>query len=172
MNKLIGILFIILLGVLSAHANVFEHEQKLENIINKVPAFGDVECKFYQEKFMKNSQIILKSSGDFKYEKNKGVTFYTTEPIKSTVSYTSREYRQINSIINAISNKSYSKIEKDFKFYFTQNAENWNLGMIPKAESPSYNYLKSIEIEGNQSMITKMIILSMDSVKTTIWFKK
>ena len=172
MNKFLGMLFVLAFGILSASAGVFEHGQKLENIINKIPSFGNTECRFYQEKFMESSQITLKSSGDFKYEKDKGVTFYTTEPIKSTVSYTSREYRQINNIINAISNKSYSKIEKDFKFYFTQNAQEWALGMTPKKESPSYNYLKSIEIEGNQNMITKMIIISADGVRTTIWFKK
>ena len=33
-----------------------------------------------------------------------------------------------------------------------------------------YNYLKSIEIFGNQTMITKMVILPVDLNKTTVWF--
>ena len=87
-------------------AGLYDKEEPLNNI----------SCKFRQEK--QTSNILLKSSGDFVFDKSKGVTFYTTYPIKSTTSYSTREYRQINNVITAISNKSYSRLEKDFKFYF------------------------------------------------------
>ena len=151
-------------------ANVFEHEQNLAFISDKLPALESITCKFRQEKVLPPSGAILKSSGDFVYEKNKGVTFYTTYPIKTVSSYTSKEYRQISSIINAISNKSYSKIEKEFRFFYTGEKENWHFGLLPKPDSAAYNYLKSVEIEGNSKKILKITILPVDLTKTTIWF--
>ena len=136
-----------------------------------MPSLNNINCKFRQEKVIKSSNLILKSSGDFSFEKDKGVIFYTTYPIKSTSSYTSKEYKQINSIISAISNKSYSRLEREFKFFYEKNDANWTLGLIPKENTQVYNYLKSIEIVGNQKMITKMIILPVDLSKTTIWFE-
>ena len=150
-----------------ALGNVFEHEQTLDYISKQIPPLNSVECKFRQEKQIPPSGIILKSSGDFKFEKDKGVTFYTTYPIKNTASYTSKEYKQINNVINAISAKSYSRLEKEFKFYYI----NKTLGLIPQKESPAYNHIKSIEIEFNGNMIVKMMILTADSTKTTIWFQ-
>ena len=167
MNRFYGIILGLLIS-LSAYGNVFEHPEKLENIAGNIPQYNNVSCKFFQEKFLPNSNVILKSSGDFKYEKDKGVTFYTTYPIKSTTSYTSREYRHINNVISAITNKSYSKLEKDFQFYYESG---WKLGLIPKNTSQIYNYLKSIEIEGNKDMITKIVILTVDSGKTSIRFE-
>ena len=167
MNKIYGILFGIMI-TLSAGASVFDNPQKLEDFASKLPQYGDVSCKFVQEKFLPKSDIMLKSAGDFKYEKNKGVTFYTLYPIKSTTSYNSREYKQINNVISAISNKSYSKLEKDFQFYYK---DGWTLGLTPKKESQVSKYLKSIEVEGNSDMITKIVILTVDSGKTKISFK-
>lgn len=152
-----------------AQANVFEHPQSLKNIT--IPSLNNINCKFRQEKVIKSSNLILKTSGDFSFEKDKGVIFYTTYPIKSTSSYTSKEYKQINSIISAILNKSYSRLEREFKFFYEKNDANWTLGLIPKENTQVYNYLKSIEIVGNQKMITKMIILPVDLSKTTIWFE-
>ena len=117
------------------------------------------------------SGMVLKSSGDFVFEKNKGVVFNTTYPIQSTTSYTSRDYRQINNVITAISNKSYSKLEKDFRFFYEGNEKNWDLALLPKVDSKAYNYLKSIEIIGNSSKISKIIILTCDKTQTTIWFQ-
>lgn len=168
MKKIILLLFSFCI-ISSAQANVFEHPQLLKNIT--MPSLNDINCKFKQEKVIKSSNLILKSSGDFSFEKNKGVVFYTTYPVKCVSSYTSKEYKQINSIISAISNKSYSRLERDFKFFYEKNDANWTLGLIPKENTQVYNYLKSIEIVGNQKMITKMIILPVDLSKTTIWFE-
>src|SRR5574344_1457320 len=170
MLKKIFITLSVLLSIsTSAIANVFNYPQKLSYIAPQIPKMGSVFCKFSQEKYLPNSHIVLKSSGNFKFIKNKGVTFYTTYPIKSTTSYTNREYKQINNIIRAISSKSYSKLEKDFKFYFQKKSNNWDLGLIPKQNSNISQYLKSIEIEGNND-ISKIEIITKDLTKTTIKF--
>lgn len=164
--RFFGILISIFL-MLPAGANVFEHEKPLKEIVKELPELNSINCTFRQEKQI--SGMIIKSSGDFKFEKGRGVTFYTTYPIKSTTSYTSKEYSRINDVINAISSKSYSRLEKDFKFYF-ENGSSWKLGLLTKQSSRLFNYLKSIEIEGNKN-ITKIVILNADSTKTSIWFK-
>ena len=43
--------------------------------------------------------------------------------------------------------------------------------LLPKVDSKAYNYLKSIEIIGNSSKISKIIILTCDKTQTTIWFQ-
>lgn len=168
MNKFLTILCLLIMPF--ANANVFEHPQNLPTIAKQLPELNSINCKFRQEKTISSSHLILKSSGDFKFEKNKGITFYTTYPIKSTSSYSSREYKQINSIISAITNKSYSRLERDFNFYYEGNIQNWTVGLLPKKNSQVYDYLKSIELSGNSKMITKITILPVDLNKTTIWF--
>ena len=155
-----------------AFANVFEHEESLSVISEKLPKLNDISCKFSQEKIIPNSNIVLKSSGDFVFEKQNGAVFYTKYPIKSTSSYTTREYRQINNIITSISNKNYKRLEKDFKFYYQ---DGWTFGLVPKQSSQAFNYLKSIEIcgtgvNGGNDRITKLVILTTDNTKTTIKF--
>ncbi len=154
---------------ISVNAAVFDHEMKLEEISKKLPAIESTKCKFYQEKIV--SGMMLKSSGDFEFEKDKGVTFYTTYPIKSTTSYNSKDYRQINNVITAISNKSYSKLEKDFRFFFEGDVKNWDLALLPKTDSKAYNYLKSIEIKGAGSKVEQIIILTCDKTETKIRFQ-
>ena len=168
MNRFLTILCLLIMPAVCA--SVFEHPQNLATIAKLLPELSSINCKFRQEKTISSSHLILKSSGDFKFEKNKGVIFYTTYPIKSTSSYTSREYKQINSIISAITNKSYSRLERDFDFYYEGNSQNWTIGLLPKKNSQVYDYLKSIELAGNSKIITKIIILPVDLNKTTIWF--
>ena len=151
-----------------AFAGLYDKEESLSNISKKIPTLNNVNCKFRQEK--QTSNLVLKSSGDFIFDKSKGVTFYTTYPIKSVTSYSAREYRQINSVITAISNRSYSRLEKDFKFYFIQQGDIWTLALMPKQTSQVYNYLKTIEITGGVEKINKIMILTCDKTKTTIWF--
>ena len=149
-------------------AGLYDKEEPLNNISKKIPALNNISCKFRQEK--QTSNIVLKLSGDFVFDKSKGVTFYTTYPIKSTTSYSTREYRQINNVITAISNKSYSRLEKDFKFYFQKENDIWTLALMPKQTSQAYNYLKTIEITGGAEKINKIMILTCDKTRTTIWF--
>ena len=167
MNKFFVFLFLLIFMPL-ANAAVFDHEMKLEEISKKLPELASTKCKFKQEKIM--SGMVLKSSGDFTFEKNKGVTFYTNYPIQSTTSYTSRDYRQINNVITAISSKSYAKLEKDFRFFYEGNEKTWTLALLPKTGSKAFDYLKSIEISGDGAKITKIIILACDKTQTTIWF--
>ncbi len=168
MKKFILLIFLLFLNC-SVFANVFEHPQTLSNITGQLPELNSITCKFRQEKTVSTAK--LKSSGTFKFVKNEGVTFYTTYPTTFTTTYNSSEYKQINDIINAISNKSYSKIEKAFNFYFDKTQDNWQLGLKPKSNHPSAKYLKSIEIYG-KSYINQMIITTVNSTKTTIWFEK
>lgn len=139
--------------------------QPLSDIIDEIPAYESIKCKFRQEKQI--SDMVLKSSGDFVFEKGKGVIFYTTYPIKNTTAYTTREYRQINNIINAISNKDYSRLEKDFEFVFDKPI----LKLHPKQSTPAYNYLKAIEIQTGKTKIDKIVISTCDGTKTTIYFE-
>lgn len=139
--------------------------QHLSEIASQIPQFESIKCKFKQEKQV--SGMVFKSSGDFVFEKDKGVTFYTTYPVKSTASYTTKEYRHINNVINAVSNKNYSKLEKDFEFGF----DNQLLKLMPKPASQTYNHLKSLEITVGETKIDKIVILLCDGTKTSIWFQ-
>ena len=163
-------IFILILLFLTSpvFAGLYDKEEPLNNISKNIPALSNISCKFRQEK--QASNIVLKSSGDFVFDKAQGVTFYTTYPIKSTTSYSTREYKQINNVISAISNKSYSRLEKDFKFYFQKENDIWTLALMPKQTSQAYNYLKTIEITGGAEKINKIMILTCDKTKTTIWF--
>ena len=118
--KINKFLLIILLGLCSlnmANANVYEHPATISSFINEIPAMDSISCKFKQEKRLINVEKPLLSSGNFRFVKNQGIYFETLQPIKTTASYTNKDYKQINDIIQAISNKKYSKIEKEFKFY-------------------------------------------------------
>lgn len=161
----------LLLTLILAFATTVFANTPLAQIINELPELKSTECKFRQEKFLPSSNITLKSSGDFRFEKDKGVTFYTTYPIKSTASYTSKEYRHINNVITAISNKSYLRLEKDFTFFFEKSGSVWDLKLVPKNDSAVSSYLKSIEIQG-QDEIKKIVILASDSTRTAIYFSR
>lgn len=166
--KKIFTLILLLFLTSPVFAGLYDKEESLNNISKNIPALSNISCKFRQEK--QASNIVLKSSGDFVFDKAQGVTFYTTYPIKSTTSYSTREYKQINNVISAISNKSYSRLEKDFKFYFQKENDIWTLALMPKQTSQAYNYLKTIEITGGAEKINKIMILTCDKTKTTIWF--
>ncbi len=170
-KKLFQILVITIVFCQSSYANVFEHPQKLSTITNELPELSSINCRFRQEKTFPNSNVKLNSSGNFKFVKGKEIVFHTTYPTNMVTTYNTTEYRQINDIINAISTKSYSKIEKIFTFYFQKTNNNWNLGLIPKQSHSCAKYLSSIEIQG-ASYITKIVITTKNSGKTTIWFNK
>ncbi len=172
-KKIFWIFILILTLNCSANADVFDHPQNLSAISSQIPEFNNIKCNFIQEKTIPNTTTKIKSSGNFVFDKNKGVTFNTTYPAVFTTSYTSSEYRQISDIFNAMSNKSYSKIEKIFKFYFYRVNNEWQLGFKPRTNSPAAKYLVSIEIHGQYSNSKMMMIIKCtNSTKTTIWFNK
>ena len=152
-----------------ALASVFEHPKSLVEIVPNLPELGDIKCKFEQEKSMPNSNLVIKSSGEFEFLKEKGVVFKTTFPIESVTSYDSGDYKQINDIVKAISNKKFDRLEAVFNFYFEQNGNKWVLGLEPKPSKQVSKYLKSIEIEGDNN-ISKMKIVTQNSVVTSIKF--
>lgn len=152
-------------------ADVFDNKKDLSYITKQIPEMDSIKCKFKQEKRLKNIQKPIISGGDFEFKKNEGVYFYTTYPIQSTQNYTNKNYKQINDIINGISSKRYSKLEKEFEFYFDKNDENWTLGMKPQKESSVYNYIASIRIDGS-NYIKKIVISQINGNETLLWFIK
>ena len=171
MRKFSLFIFILLFLIHPVFAKIYDSPSNLASISKQIPKMGSVKCKFRQEKYMQNISKPLVSSGNFEFVENKGVYFYTLYPYKSTVDYTNKNYRQINDIVTAISTKKYSRLEKEFSFYFEGNIEKWSLGMKPKKNSKSYGYISSIIIEGNKN-IDKISIFQANGNKTLIWFKK
>lgn len=153
----------------SAASNL--QKAQVSSFINKIPEFNSISCKFKQEKIIKGSTKPLISGGNFKFIKEKGVYFETLYPIKSTVSYTNKEYKQINDIITAISNKKYKALEESFDFYFAKENSDWVLLLKPKTSAQAGKYISSIQIEGEDT-VKKIIIISKDGSKTTQWFQK
>ncbi len=164
--------FILLFSFLGiSFANVYDYPDSLENISKKIPKMESIKCKFRQEKTMPNTLKPLVSSGYFEFIKDKGVYFHTTYPIKSEVNYTNKNYKQINEVINAVSAKKYSKLEKEFSFFYETSSNFWTLGMKPKKDSNAFDYISSITLEGS-SYIQKISLTQTNGNKTTIWFTK
>lgn len=170
MNKIISVIF--LLFVISpVFADVYDFPTNLESISKNVPKMGSIKCKFKQEKYLRNIEKPLVSSGDFEFAEKNGVYFYTKYPVQSTVDYTNKNYKQINDIVNAVSTKKYSKLEKEFNFYYQGNSEKWALGMKPKKNSNAYNYVSAITIDGSD-YIHKISIQQINGNMTVLWFTK
>ncbi len=170
MKKIFIILFIFLIS--PVFANLYDTPIKLKTVSNELPKLESIKCKFKQEKHLKNVSKPLKSGGDFEFIQGKGVYFYTKYPIVSTNDYTSDKYKQINDIVNSISSGRYSKLEKEFNFYFNKNnSSKWALGMKPKKNSSSFNYISSITLEG-EDFIRKIDISQTNGNKTLLWFEK
>ena len=169
--KNIFICFLLFFSAGFAFGNVYNNPAKLETISKQLPEFGSIKCKFKQEKHLKNISKPVISSGDFEFIKNKGVYFYIKYPIESTVNYTDKNYHQVNDIINAISSKKYSKIEKEFNLYFINNKDEWFIGMKPKKDSAVYTYITSITING-KDYIRQIKISQTNGNETVIWFTK
>ena len=167
-NKLF-LTFLLLFFALTARADVFDYPSKISDFINKIPQVTDITCDFKQQKDIKNVKKPVVSGGKFTFDKKKGVVFETLYPVKSTVSYNNRDYKQINDVIKAISDKKYSKIEAEFDFYFQNGKDKWTLGLKPKTSSKTKEILFSIEIYGSLQ-IDKIIIRTQNGNKTTIWF--
>lgn len=141
-----------------------------QELFEKLPQIENRECKFKQEKALKNLSKPLVSNGNFKLVKGEGVYFETIYPVKSAVSYTNREYKQINDIILAVSNKKYSRLDREFNLFYSEDKNLWTLKLVPKEESKSYKYLDFIELGGSADKIDKIVIMTKDGNKTTQWF--
>lgn len=167
-NKFVISAFLLFLFLpLNAHSEKVSSEQ----LADKLPKIENRECKFRQEKVLKNIQKPLVSNGNFKLLKGEGVYFETLEPFKSAVSYTSRDYKQINDILLAVSNKKYSKLDREFDLFYFGNKNLWTLKLEPKEVSKAYKYLDFIELKGSDK-IDKIVIVTKDGNKTTQWFSE
>lgn len=155
----------------TAYADVFEHPANLGTIVQQIPKPQNIKCKFKQEKYLQNVSKPLVSGGDFEFMENKGVYFHTNYPIKAEADYTNQNYKQINDVITAISNKKYARLEKEFNFFYSKEGLKWALGMKPKTSSASSNYISAITILG-EDYITKISIAQTNGNKTVIWFTK
>ncbi len=171
MKKYSIIIFLLLILSCPVLADVYNSPSNLESISKQIPKIGSIKCKFRQEKFLQNISKPLISSGDFEFIENKGVYFHTLYPIESTVDYTNKNYKQINDIVNAISAKKYSRLEKEFDFFYEENGNKWTLGMKPKKNSNAYNYISSITLDGSD-YINKIRIQQTNGNKTILWFTK
>lgn len=167
----ITIFFIIFSCIQIACANGLDTPQKLSVISKEIPHLNNISCKFYQEKTFPNSSVKIVSSGDFKFVKNKEVIFHTTYPTDFVTSYNTAQYKQIKDIINAISTKNYTKLEKEFVFYFYKKNLAWTLKLVPKKKSQSEKYISSIIIQGTD-YITNLVINTVSSGNTVIRFKR
>ena len=152
-------------------ADVYKFPSNFESISKQIPKIHSIKCKFKQEKHLQNISKPLISSGDFEFVENKGVYFHTLYPFESTVDYTNKNYKQINDIINAISAKKYSILEREFYFFYEGNINKWTLVMKPKKNSNAYNYISSITLNG-ADYINKIIIKQTNGNMTTLWFTK
>ncbi len=171
MKKYSIIIFLLLILSCPVLADVYNSPSNLEIISKQIPKIGSIKCKFRQEKFLQNISKPLISSGDFEFIENKGVYFHTLYPIESTVDYTNKNYKQINDIVNAIPAKKYSRLEKEFDFFYEENGNKWTLGMKPKKNSNAYNYISSITLDGSD-YINKIRIQQTNGNKTILWFTK
>ena len=172
MKKISISILVLMFFSIQAFADVYEHPVYLKNPSStQIPKMGSIKCKFRQEKYIKNIDKLLISSGDFEFIENKGVYFYTQHPIKSITDYTNKNYNQINEIVNAISTKRYSKLEKEFEFFYKKDNSSWNLGMKPRKNSDAYNFISSITVTGTD-YIRKISIQQKNGNKTILWFTK
>lgn len=162
-------LFLLIIVPQISWANLYDRPAKIEDFIEILPEAKTVFCKFEQTKYLKNIERPIVSGGNFRFVENEGVYFETIYPIKATASYTNREYKQINDIILAISHKKYSKLNKDFDYFFDNNNQSWQLGLKPKEDCPASNYIVSVTVEG-QEYIQKIILRFKNGSYTTICF--
>ena len=164
--KIILIMMLITNNVLAS--DVFLHPSCARCVMNSIPDFGNsVRCKFSQTKTIPNSPVVLNSGGDFVFDKNRGVIFYTKYPVNMTTAYNRNE--QVNKIINDIVNRNYSSLEKNFDFYFVKS-NHWELGLVPR-NSQMKRYVKRLYISGDNK-INVIEIKNVDGSSTRINFKE
>ena len=167
------VLFFFLYSAAAGAQSVFSYKTTAENAAKNTPAFESTSCKFSQEKLMKSSNMTLKSGGNFKFIKDKGVIFETTYPIQSTASYTSGQNKVVNRVIKSITNKDYSYLEKNFDLYHMNTKTGWVLALTPKAGGQLQGEMKNIQIFGtntNGKGHINKIIIDATSIKTTQTF--
>lgn len=156
------------MSICFASDDVFNHPSTSKAISSQMPKLKDVSCKFTQEKYI--GSAVLKSGGNFQFVKNKGAIFETLYPIKSTVSYTSAQNKQMNDVIVAVSNRNYSYLDRNFSLFYKKENNNWTIGLKPKKGSVTASQLHDIVIKGSVDINN----IKIDTIKngiTDIHFK-
>lgn len=156
------------MSICFASDDVFNHPSTSKAISSQMPKLKDVSCKFTQEKYI--GSAVLKSGGNFQFVKNKGAIFETLYPIKSTVSYTSAQNKQMNDVIVAVSNRNYSYLDRNFSLFYKKENNNWVIGLKPKKGSVTASQLHYIVIKGSVDINN----IKIDTIKngiTDIHFK-
>lgn len=148
MHKFLLLLIVIISGInlCIASDDIFSHPNTSRYIARQMPELKDVSCKFTQEKYI--GSTVLKSGGNFQFIKSKGAIFETLYPIKSTVSYTSSQNKQMNNVIVAVANGNYAYLDKNFDLYYKKENESWTIGLKPKRGSVPASQLNDIIIRG------------------------
>ena len=157
LKKIVIFSFLFFIPACAFASGVFNYPITAKDAAEKLPELNSIECTFEQEKIFNNK--TLKSGGDFKFLKDRGVIFETLYPIKSVSSYTTDQNKQINDIITGIANKNYSFIKKI----------NWTFALRPKEKSPTSSQLESITIYG-KNYIKKIDIKTKNGSSTSINF--
>ena len=170
MRKFLIFLSVILCGTsfCLASDDIFSYPSTSRAISIQMPKLKDVSCKFTQEKYI--GSAVLKSGGNFQFVKSKGATFETLYPIKSTVSYTSAQNKQMNDVIVAISNKNYSYLDRNFSLFYKKENDGWEIGLKPKKGTVPASQLNNIVIKGNVD-INNIKINTIKNGTTDIHFK-
>ena len=169
MKNLFKIVLTYLLLSNTVFANdVFNYPVKPIDILPYIPQFENLTCQFTQTKTIPNSPMILKSGGDFFFNKETGVVFYTKYPIKMTTIYDKNE--QVNKIISCIINRNFTTLEKNFSFYFKNKNSSWELGLIPNNPQIKH-HLNKLHISGD-SIVKNIKITNTDGSITKIDFIK
>lgn len=156
------------MSICFASDDVFNHPSTSKAISSQMSKLKDVSCKFTQEKYI--GSAVLKSGGNFQFVKNKGAIFETLYPIKSTVSYTSAQNKQMNDVIVAVSNRNYSYLDRNFSLFYKKENNNWTIGLKPKKGSVTASQLHDIVIKGSVDINN----IKIDTIKngiTDIHFK-
>ena len=156
------------MSICFASDDVFNHPSTSKAISSQMPKLKDVSCKFTQEKYI--GSAVLKSGGNFQFVKNKGAIFETLYPIKSTVSYTSAQKKQMNDVIVAVSNRNYSYLDKNFSLFYKKENNNWTIGLKPKKGSVTASQLHDIVIKGSVDINNIKIDTTKNGI-TDIHFK-
>lgn len=156
------------MSICFASDDVFNHPSTSKAISSQMPKLKDVSCKFTQEKYI--GSAVLKSGGNFQFVKNKGAIFETLYPIKSTVSYTSAQNKQMNDVIVAVSNRNYSYLDRNFSLFYKKENNNWTIGLKPKKGSVTASQLHDIVIKGSVDINNIKIDTTKNGI-TDIHFK-
>lgn len=170
MRKFLILAVLIFAGINLCFASddIFYHPSTGKQVSKLMPKLTNATCKFEQEKYFGNT--VLKSGGNFKFIKDKGAIFETLYPIKSTVSYTSSQNKQINDIMVTISNKNFTYLDKNFSIYYKNENGGWVVGLKPKKASVASSQLNNIVIKG-RNYIDNIKINTVKNGITDISFK-